>query len=289
MGNKVEIAIYDWSNEAIRYLSSNGRSHTTVVVFNREFEFSYEGIRSLAPPGSSYKGTPSRVINTGITEIDEDTYKDFLDGLCSEFNAGSYNVAYRNGNTFTAKAIDFLCGAKFPEFINAGSVGSFGGIGGKGMVGTQAALGGGVGNDHARNNIRMNLSMIPNSQYHSADVLPQWPTLNVISKEMMQNIIMSNYKAILMTVSPLTTYSSNSVELSQAFYHLAAQRGIPGMNNGFMRLDVMMNKEIGGILGVNEYQPTMFIVFKGGMRVNVWQDNDVNRTMNALTEFLNSI
>lgn len=195
MGNKVEIAIYDWSNEIVRYLSSNGGSHTTVVVFNREFEFSFEGIRSIAPPGSSYKGTPSRVINIGRTEIDEDTYKDFLDGLSGDFNAGSFNVEYKNGNTFTAKAIDFLCGVKFPDFLNVGNVG---------MIRTQPTFGASVGNEVGNgvsSNIGINLSRIPKSQYQSVDALPQWPTFNVISKEMMQNIIMSNYKAILMTVS----------------------------------------------------------------------------------------
>ena len=61
------------------------------------------------------------------------------------------------------------------------------------------------------------------------------------------------------------------------------------MSNAFMRLDVMMNKQIAELLGVNEYQPTMFFVFKGGTRVNVWQDVDAMRTMNALTEFLNGV
>lgn len=56
-----------------------------------------------------------------------------------------------------------------------------------------------------------------------------------------------------------------------------------------MRVDVQSCPDIANFLGFNDISLTSFTVFKGVVKMNVWQDTDVKNTMNALEGFLNEM
>ncbi|TIC58873.1 hypothetical protein E3Q05_00644 [Wallemia mellicola] len=261
MPSKVELGIYEVNSKYIEDLSSNGIPHTTIIVFNREFEFSSQGLTSIIPAGTSFKGLPNKVINMGVTEIDEETFKDYLEGLRNDFHASRFNKYSYNGNKFSEKTLEFLNGSPFPAFLKQIQLDPLG-------------VGFNVNMNQPTQNVIYNPTNLGVSSYNSVNNLPPYPTINIISLDMLRSVITTNYRSILMTVSPYTTYSSNELELSKAFYELSIERGQPGRNVGFMRLDLKLNKDIAQMLGLNDLTPTSFVVFKNGAVLNIWQDNN---------------
>ena len=312
MPSKVQLAIYS-SNPNTQHLTANGICHTSVVVFNREFEYTNQGLTSNSPPGTTLKGMPGRTLDLGRTELDEDTFKDYLEGLSKEFLPFRYNINSFNGNTFAAKTIEFLVGAPFPSFLNQPQFDPLGTFNPEPSLGYQNNLNlnnmqnqlgtyNSTGNFSNTSNLHyqptgINSTTIPNfpsnafnttstqlpltnstpnfyspspfnnnpqpvtntsinqsngmtggsisipqnqsmspistnnyqynqpinnpvqsttkrtitttnipistSTYNTIDALPTWPTHNILNLQMMQNLLMSNYKSIIMTVSNL--------------------------------------------------------------------------------------
>lgn len=90
--------------------------HTSVVVFGREIFFGQGVVESV--PGKTHHGQPVQVIDCGNTEIDQDTFNDYLLSLQDLYNPDAYHLIEFNCNHFTADVVGFLTGGTIPTWIS---------------------------------------------------------------------------------------------------------------------------------------------------------------------------
>ena len=90
--------------------------HTSVVVFGREIFFGQGVLESV--PGKTHHGQPVQVIDFGNTEIDQDTFNDYLLSLQDLYNPDAYHLIEFNCNHFTADVVGFLTGGTIPTWIS---------------------------------------------------------------------------------------------------------------------------------------------------------------------------
>jgi hypothetical protein len=90
--------------------------HTSVVVFGREIFFGQGVLESS--PGKTHHGQPVQIIDCGDTEIDQDTFNEYLLSLQDMYNPEAYHLIEFNCNHFTADVVGFLTGGTIPTWIS---------------------------------------------------------------------------------------------------------------------------------------------------------------------------
>ncbi|BFZ59540.1 hypothetical protein YB2330_000551 [Saitoella coloradoensis] len=124
-GEPVTLYVYDLSNGLARQISQqltgvqlDGIWHTSVVVYNTEFYFAGYGSGIFtAIPGRTHHGPPLQKIDMGTTEIDKDTFLEYLDTLRGVWGAEKYHLLERNCNNFSDALCEFLVGKHIPSHI----------------------------------------------------------------------------------------------------------------------------------------------------------------------------
>ena len=86
------------------------------MVFGREIFFG-QGITE-ARPGTTHHGPPMQIIECGKTEIDEETFQEYLISLRDMYTPASYHLMDFNCNHFTADVVGFLTGGTIPSWIS---------------------------------------------------------------------------------------------------------------------------------------------------------------------------
>ncbi len=74
-----------------------------------------------ARPGTTHHGQPMKVIDCGRTEIDEETFHEYLVSLREMYTPSAYHLMDFNCNHFTADVVGFLTGATIPSWISGES------------------------------------------------------------------------------------------------------------------------------------------------------------------------
>ncbi|KAI0074056.1 DUF862-domain-containing protein [Panus rudis PR-1116 ss-1] len=122
MPTPVQLYVYDLSNGLAKQLSLqltgkqiDGVWHTSVVVYGKEI-FYGQGI-SITAPGQSHHGRPLHVIDMGETDIDEETFQEYLNEMREHYTADKYHLLDFNCNSFTNDVIGFLTGGSIPSWI----------------------------------------------------------------------------------------------------------------------------------------------------------------------------
>ena len=127
MGYRVELYIYDLSAGMARQLvpllgmgmnlDIDGIWHTAIVVHNNEWFFGGGGIEHCSP-GGTMMGRPLKIEHLGQTDLDLDSYRDYLYGLGQEqFRGDRYDLFQHNCNNFSNVVAQFLCGKTIPNYI----------------------------------------------------------------------------------------------------------------------------------------------------------------------------
>ncbi|CAL1713052.1 unnamed protein product [Somion occarium] len=104
----VQLYVYDLNRR-------NLNRHTSVVVFGREI-FYGQGI-SITHPGQSHHGNPLRMVDVGQTDIDEETFEEYLTEMRQHYTADKYHLLDFNCNSFTNDVVGFLTGGSIPDWI----------------------------------------------------------------------------------------------------------------------------------------------------------------------------
>lgn len=119
----VKLRVYDLSKGMAKLhsltllgIQIDGIWHTSVEVYNHEFWFQSEILRSL--PGSTHHGEALKVIDYGHTTIPKELFEEYLLDLDHKYNSTSYNLFKNNCNHFSDDLIQFLVGQKIPEEIS---------------------------------------------------------------------------------------------------------------------------------------------------------------------------
>ncbi|KAF9267288.1 DUF862-domain-containing protein [Marasmius fiardii PR-910] len=122
MPHPVKLYVYDLSNGIAKQMSLqltgrqiDGIWHTSIVVYGREIFYGH-GISETAP-GRSHHGSPLQIIDLGTTDIDEDTFNDYLVEIREHYTAEKYHLLDFNCNSFTNDCAGFLTGGSIPEYI----------------------------------------------------------------------------------------------------------------------------------------------------------------------------
>lgn len=120
----VTVNLYDLSGGMAKQMSRaiigkqiDGIWHTGIVVFGREYY--YGGGICSDPPGVTPYGNPIQRIPLGKTEIDQDTFGDFLNSLKEKFAPHNYDLFKNNCNNFSNECAEFLVGKGIPAHIVA--------------------------------------------------------------------------------------------------------------------------------------------------------------------------
>lgn len=107
----VKVNVYNIAPSARRIplLNLKGIWHTGVVAFEREFYFGC-GICEEGPGVTCY-GSPCETIDFGISDRNEQEFRQFLLSLSNDkYQLNSYNLFWRNCNHFSHECLLFLCG-----------------------------------------------------------------------------------------------------------------------------------------------------------------------------------
>ncbi|CAH3037251.1 unnamed protein product [Porites lobata] len=120
----VKLYVYDISRGFAKQLSPlllgkriEGVWHTGIVCFGREYFYGGGGIESCLP-GGTILGSPDEVVDLGDTEIFQDVFEEFLNGIGQQdFRPEKYHLFEHNCNTFSAEVAMFLTGNKIPQHI----------------------------------------------------------------------------------------------------------------------------------------------------------------------------
>jgi len=122
MTSKVQLYVYDLSNGMARQMSSmllgtqiNGVWHTSVAVYEKEI-FYGQGIH-ITWQGQTPYGLPVHIIDIGETEVDEETFHEYLQEMRQQYTADKYHLLDFNCNTFTDECVGFLTGGTIPSWI----------------------------------------------------------------------------------------------------------------------------------------------------------------------------
>jgi len=131
MKYRVELYIYDLSRGMARQLvpmlglggamglnfDIEGIWHTAIVVHNSEWFFGGGGIEHCQP-GGTMMGQPLKVEQLGETDLDLDSFRDYLHGLGQQqFRGERYDLFNHNCNNFSNVVAQFLCGKTIPQYI----------------------------------------------------------------------------------------------------------------------------------------------------------------------------
>ncbi|WWC85963.1 uncharacterized protein L201_000833 [Kwoniella dendrophila CBS 6074] len=121
--SKVQLYVYDLSRGLAKQMSLmltgkqiDGIWHTSVVAWGREI-FYGQGILT-SKPGTTHHGPPLHVIEVRETQIDEDTFNEYLSSLGEMYTPSKYHLIEFNCNHFTADVIGFLTGQEIPKWIS---------------------------------------------------------------------------------------------------------------------------------------------------------------------------
>ncbi|KAI0056556.1 DUF862-domain-containing protein [Artomyces pyxidatus] len=122
MPSPVKLYVYDLSNGLARSMSLqltgrqiDGIWHTSVVVFGKEI-FYGQGI-DITLPGRSHHGQPLQIVDVGETDIDEQTFNEYLMEMRQHYTADKYHLLDFNCNSFTNDCVGFLTGGSIPSWI----------------------------------------------------------------------------------------------------------------------------------------------------------------------------
>lgn len=120
--SSVVLEVYDISGGMASQMSQGligkhleGIWHTGLVVYGSEFFFG-GGICEGKPKHTPY-GTPVKEFNMGTTDIPEDVFRDFLNGIAGNYTLNTYDIFRHNCNHFTNECCQFLLGKGIPEDI----------------------------------------------------------------------------------------------------------------------------------------------------------------------------
>lgn len=86
------------------------------MVFGREIFFGQGVLESV--PGKTHHGQPVQIIDCGTTEIDQDTFNEYLLSLQDMYSPDAYHLIEFNCNHFTADVVGFLTGGTIPAWIS---------------------------------------------------------------------------------------------------------------------------------------------------------------------------
>ncbi|KAJ7134501.1 PPPDE putative peptidase domain-containing protein [Mycena epipterygia] len=122
MSFPVKLYIYDLSNGLAKQHSAqltgrqiDGIWHTSIVVFGKEV-FYGQGI-NMTLPGRSHHGQPLQVVDLGETEIDQETWEEYLEEMRDHYTADKYHLLDFNCNSFTNDCAGFLTSGSIPAFV----------------------------------------------------------------------------------------------------------------------------------------------------------------------------
>ncbi|CAG7852129.1 Desumoylating isopeptidase 1 Short=DeSI-1; AltName: Full=PPPDE peptidase domain-containing protein 2; AltName: Full=Protein FAM152B [Serendipita indica DSM 11827] len=112
----VQLYVYDLSRGMAAQLSQQltGR-HTSIVFHGKEWYYG-AGIHN-APPGRTHLGPPLRILDLGISEIDEETFMEYISEMRSVYTPDAYHLLDFNCNSFTNDCAGFLTGGSIPDYI----------------------------------------------------------------------------------------------------------------------------------------------------------------------------
>ncbi|ESK95813.1 thioredoxin family protein [Moniliophthora roreri MCA 2997] len=122
MAQPVKLYVYDLSNGIARQMSLqltgrqiDGIWHTSIVVYGKEY-FYGQGI-NITAPGRSHHGSPLNIVDLGATDIDKETFNEYLEELREQYTAEKYHLLDFNCNSFTNDVAGFLTGGSIPDYI----------------------------------------------------------------------------------------------------------------------------------------------------------------------------
>ncbi|KAG8832841.1 hypothetical protein FRC17_000545 [Serendipita sp. 399] len=118
----VQLYVYDLSRGMASQLSQQltgrhieGVWHTSIVFHGKEYWYG-QGI-GFSAPGQSQLGRPLRVVDLGVSEIDEETFMDYINELRTVYTSGKYHLLDFNCNSFTNDLAGFLTGGSIPAYV----------------------------------------------------------------------------------------------------------------------------------------------------------------------------
>jgi len=118
----VSVNLYDLSQGMARQFSQMliGKRidcipHTGIVVYGTEYYFG-GGICSDPPARTPY-GSPIQNIKLGSTDIPQEMFLDFLQGISTKFSQSNYDLFKNNCNNFSDDCAEFLTGEHIPAHI----------------------------------------------------------------------------------------------------------------------------------------------------------------------------
>ncbi|GAA5956515.1 hypothetical protein JCM3765_003469 [Sporobolomyces pararoseus] len=125
MPESVELYVYDLSNGMAQSFGPmlvgrpvEGIWHTSIVLFGVEIWFG-QGIHAKSPPGTTHHGAPRKKLSMGETQLEKDTFFEYIEGMRETYKAERYHLLEFNCNHFTNDVIGFLNGRTIPfEILN---------------------------------------------------------------------------------------------------------------------------------------------------------------------------
>ncbi|CAN9508898.1 unnamed protein product [Ophioblennius macclurei] len=120
----VELYVYDLSGGTARNLSLSligkqidGIWHTAIVTHGKEYFFNQDGVNSC-PPGGTSLGEPESIEDMGFTEVDAETFTEYLKSLAeTKYRGDQYSLFEHNCNTFSNEVAQYLTGKEIPSYI----------------------------------------------------------------------------------------------------------------------------------------------------------------------------
>ena len=91
--------------------------HTGIVVYGKEYWFGHGLQCAPATLTQTQFGAPMRVEKLGETEVDEETWENFMREVAPRFTPETYNLLEHNCNNFSNEAAEFLVGRGIPQKI----------------------------------------------------------------------------------------------------------------------------------------------------------------------------
>ncbi|PVF95020.1 DUF862-domain-containing protein [Serendipita vermifera] len=118
----VKLYVYDLSQGMAARLSQQltgryieGVWHTSIVFHGKEFWYG-RGIES-STPGASRAGQPLKIVDLGESEIDQETFLQYIEEMRYEYTPDKYHLLDFNCNSFTNDCAGFLTGGSIPAYI----------------------------------------------------------------------------------------------------------------------------------------------------------------------------
>lgn len=119
----VSLHVYDLSQGMARQFSPallgrqiDGIWHTGIVVYGKEYYYG-GGILTDVPLRTPY-GQPAETHKLGSTEIPQEMFEEFLNGIRGRYSMDKYHLLENNCNHFTNECSEFLLGKGIPNHIS---------------------------------------------------------------------------------------------------------------------------------------------------------------------------